>query len=288
MYELKTLLPKMEIQLPTSMYTVRNYGLSHEKKENQVKDEKCRDISVRQDTLLNQLQDLKKKLADIRVSLSMPDMPQSNLIGKGNQLREEQFYDIVINAHPNYVPYALLAMKNAWKNMFILQVKAYAHSSITKISKEAENFQKNVEEIISADLPTLNITLIWKNCEHTEMISSPTMYVPIYGEVNIVRFLGRVGPPEYRYENSSLCNEIDAVLDICYQLLRCSTSKARSQLVRALNNYLQQNQYFGGDFMSVADIAVRSTLKRLPQMSTKDLTIELNGWLKRVEVVTLI
>lgn len=179
-------------------------------------------------------------------------------------------------------------MKNAWKNIFNPQVKAYAHSTITKISKEAEEFQKNIEQTISANLPTLNITLIWKNCEHTEMISSPTMYVPIYGEVNIVRFLGRVGPPEYQYENSSLCNEIDAVLDICYQLLRCSTSKARSQLVRALNNYLQKNKYFGGDTMSVADIAVRSTLKSLPQLSTKDLTSDLNGWLKRVDVVTLI
>lgn len=179
-------------------------------------------------------------------------------------------------------------MKNAWKNSYNLQVKAYAHSTITKISKEAEEFQKNIAQTTSAHLPTLNITLIWKNCEHTEMISSPTMYVPIYGEVNIVRFLGRVGPPEYRYENSNLSNEIDAVLDICYQLLRCSTSKARSHLVRDLNNYLQQNKYFGGNSMSIADIAVRSTLKRLPQISTKDLTSDLKGWLKRVEVVTSI
>lgn len=187
------------------------------------------------------------------------------------------------------MPYALLAMKNAWKNIFNLQVKAYSHSTITKISKEAEEFQNNIEHpSLSSELPSLNITLIWKNCEHTEMISSPTMYVPIYGEVNIVRFLGRVGPSEYRYEDSVLCNEIDAVLDICYQLLRCSTSKARSNLIRSLTNYLQKNEYFGGGSMSVADIAVRSTLKRLSQISTKDLTSDLKEWLKRVGIVSLI
>lgn len=180
-------------------------------------------------------------------------------------------------------------MKNAWKSIFNIKVKAYSHSTIAKISKEAEEFQKNIEQsTLSPNLPYLHITLIWKNCEHTEMISSPTMYVPIYGEVNIVRFLGRVGPSEYRYENSILCNEIDAVLDICYQLLKCSTNKARSNLIRSLSNYLQKHDYFGGNCMSIADIAVCSTLKRLPQVSTKDLTSDLKEWHKRAGIVTLI
>lgn len=120
------------------------------------------------------------------------------------------------------------------------------------------------------------------------MISSPTMYVPIYGEVNIIRYLGRVGPPEYRYEDSPLCNEIDAVLDICYQLLRCTTVKSKASMLKILNNRLQKQQYFGGDKMSVADIGVHSSLKRMPSINDNDLTPALREWRKRASKVTLI
>lgn len=120
------------------------------------------------------------------------------------------------------------------------------------------------------------------------MISSPTMYVPIYGEVNIIRYLGRVGPDEYRYEESPLCNEIDAVLDICYQLLRCTTPKGRANMIRALNNRLQKQQYFGGAEMSVADIGVHSSLKRMPAITDKELTPALIEWRKRAQLVTMI
>lgn len=120
------------------------------------------------------------------------------------------------------------------------------------------------------------------------MISSPTMYVPIYGEVNIIRYLGRVGPSEYRYEDSPLCNEIDAVLDICYQLLRCTTAKSKANIVRILSNRLQKRQYFGGEKMSIADIGVHSSLRRMPSISDKDLTPALIEWRKRAEKYTLI
>lgn len=124
--------------------------------------------------------------------------------------------------------------------------------------------------------------------EHTEMISSPTMYVPIYGEVNIIRYLGRVGPVEYRYEDSPFCNEIDAVLDICYQLLRCTTPTAKANMIRTLSNRLQKQQYFGGDTMSIADIGVHSSLRRMHITNDKELTPTLAEWRKRVEKYTLI
>ncbi|KAL5289906.1 AIMP2 family protein [Megaselia abdita] len=289
MYEIKPLWnSNMEIiDLPNCMYQLKECDLYQNNAKSTI-DDKTDSCEIRQNNLIDQLKNLRKQLADIRISLKMLDLPQNSF--KDNQLKEESLNDIVINAHPNFVPYALLAMKNAWKTIFNIKVKAYSHSTISEISKEATEFQKNIEHpTFSSDLPSLNITLIWKNCEHTEMISSPTMYVPIYGEVNIVRFLGRIGPKEYRYENSILCNEMDAVMDICYQLLRCSTNKARSNLLRFLSIYLQEKEYFGGDSMSVADIAVYSSLKRLSQaFSSKDLTSNLKEWHKRVGVVTLI
>lgn len=189
----------------------------------------------------------------------------------------------------------------------MIDVKTFTHSTLADIGPAAREFEANLAKVaVNEALPKINVTLIWKNCkhelltvncnniylaylftgEHTEMISSPTMYVPIYGEVNIIRYLGRVGPVEYRYENSPLCNEIDAVLDICYQLLRCTTHKSQVAMVRLLDKRLNQQQYFGGSEMSVADIGVYSSLIRMPAITDKDLTPALLAWRKRAKLIT--
>ncbi|ALC44732.1 CG12304, partial [Drosophila busckii] len=230
-------------------------------------------VLQRQEKVLKQLEELKAQLGKIRSSLGV-NVP---------------LHDVVVNGHPNFIPYALLAMKNAWRNLYTIDVKTFTHSTMADIGPKAREFEENLAKVpVNPALPKINVTLIWKNCEHTEMISSPTMYVPIYGEVNIIRYLGRVGPAEYRYENSPLCNEIDAVLDICYQLLRCSTHKAQVAMVRLLDKRLAQQQYFGGDQMSVADIGVHSSLIRMPAITDKDLTPAMLAWRKRAKLVTQI
>ncbi|CAD7006304.1 unnamed protein product [Ceratitis capitata] len=247
-------------------------------------------VSARQEKVLKQLQELKEQMANIRASLGLCQKGAQHTVQtslRNGGLREEPLHDIVINGHPNFIPYALLALKNAWKDLFTIDVKIFKHSTVPDIGKEASEFEKKLAQVkVDPSKPKVNVSLIWKNCEHTEMISSPTMYVPIYGEVNIIRYLGRVGPEAYRYENSPNCNEIDAVLDICYQLLRCNTSKSRAAMLRALNLRLGKQKYFGGDEISVADIGVHSSLKRLPAITPKDLTPTLTEWRKRVQLVT--
>ncbi|XP_037938244.1 probable aminoacyl tRNA synthase complex-interacting multifunctional protein 2 isoform X2 [Teleopsis dalmanni] len=302
MYELKTLLPQFDIKLPTCMYALKNVSLSADacarnNTSNGV-DSICNSSSeskaiiVRQDKVLQQLNELKAQLAGIRSTLGLCQKgPQhtNQYVGKNGGLREEPLHDVVINGHPNFIPYALLALKNAWKDLFTIDIKTFTHSTMADIGPDAREFEKKLAAVpVNESIPKINVTLIWKNCEHTEMISSPTMYVPIYGEVNIIRYLGRVGPAEYRYEDSPLCNEIDAVLDICYQLLRCTTAKSRANMIRSLNNRLQKQKYFGGNEMSIADIGVHTSLKRMPAITEKDLTPALNEWRKRAQLVTMI
>ncbi|KAH8405037.1 hypothetical protein KR222_005554 [Zaprionus bogoriensis] len=245
-------------------------------------------VVQRQERVLKQLEELKEQLAKIRSSLGGKSVQQTTTSLNGG-LKEVPLHDVVINGHPNFIPYALLALKNAWRDLYTIDVKTFTHSTMADIGPAAREFEANLAKVpVNAALPKINVTLIWKNCEHTEMISSPTMYVPIYGEVNIVRYLGRVGPSEYRYEKSPLCNEIDAVLDICYQLLRCSTHKSQVGMVRLLDKRLQQQQYFGGEQMSIADIGVYSSLIRMPAITEKDLTPALLAWRKRAKLVVQI
>ncbi|XP_065359311.1 probable aminoacyl tRNA synthase complex-interacting multifunctional protein 2 isoform X2 [Calliphora vicina] len=305
MYELKTLLPQFDINVPKCMYEMKNMNLSANTVDSvsgaaaarnnfNVSGDDAHNVAVRQEKVMQQLNDLKAQLAGIRSTLGLcakgPQHTTTSFTTTNNGgLKEEPLHDVVINGHPNFIPYALLAIKNAWKDLFTLDVKTFTHSTMNDIGKEAKAFESALKAVkVNPKLPKINVTLIWKNCEHTEMISSPTMYVPIYGEVNIIRYLGRVGPTEYRYEDSPLCNEIDAVLDICYQLLRCTTPKSKANMIRILNNRLQKRQYFGGDQMSIADIGVHSSLKRMPSINDKDLTPALSEWRKRAEKYTLI
>lgn len=302
MYELKTLLPKFDIELPTCMYTLRSNALAEDSSTNNNLTTHCNgsgpvagpsaygsnntsDIVKRQETVLQQLNELKSQLAGIRSQLGLcqkgKQHTQQIAVPKDDLKIDDPLHDIVINSQPTFIPYSLLILKNAWKDTFNIDVKVFAHSSISNISNEALEFQKKLCAPSDNDPAKrgIKITLIWTNCEHTEMIMSPTMYVPIYGEVNIIRYLGRVGPVEYRYEQTPLCNEIDLVLDICYELLRCSTPKAKADVVRSLNNRLQKEQYFGGSSLSVADVGVYSTFLRM-KLGAKDLTPALKAWLE--------
>lgn len=302
MYELKTLLPKFDIELPTCMYTLRSNALA-EQQISTTTTTNCNgsgpgsaadgsrntsEIEQRQEKVLQQLNELKSQLAGIRSQLGLCQKgiqhTQKSAVQKDDLIVDDPLHDIVINSQPTFIPYSLLALKNAWKGTFNIDVKVFAHSSVSNVSKEALEFQKKLCASSENDPAKrgIKITLIWTNCEHTEMIMSPTMYVPIYGEVNIIRYLGRVGPVEYRYENSPLCNEVDLVLDICYELLRCSTPKSKADILRILNTRLQKEKFFGGDRLSVADVGVYSTFLRM-KLSAKELTPALKEWQERVK-----
>ncbi|KRG06522.1 probable aminoacyl tRNA synthase complex-interacting multifunctional protein 2 isoform X2 [Drosophila mojavensis] len=291
MYELKTLLPQFDIKLPTCMYELRNVSLSAGSAPCPENADAAA-ILQRQEKVLKQLEELKAQLSLMREGLGVKvcdkSVQQTAACNNGG-LKEVPLHDVVVNGHPNFIPYALLALKNAWRDLYTIDVKTFTHSTMADIGPAAREFESNLAKIeVNESLPKIKVTLIWKNCEHTEMLSSPTMYVPIYGEVNIIRYLGRVGPAEYRYENSPLCNEIDAVLDICYQLLRCNTHKSQVAMVRLLDKRLNDQQYFGGNQMSVADIGVYSSLIRMPTIKDKDLTPALLAWRKRAKLITQI
>ncbi|XP_032574289.1 probable aminoacyl tRNA synthase complex-interacting multifunctional protein 2 isoform X2 [Drosophila sechellia] len=301
MYELKTLLPQFDIKLPTCMYHLKNVSLaadslasgSSTSASTSASTSSCDDtasVAARQEKVLKQLEDLKAQLGQIRAGLGVCGKTfQHTTAFQNGGLKEVPLQDVVINGHPNFIPYALLALKNAWRDLYTIDVKTFTHSTMADIGPAAREFEANLAKVpVNPALPKISVTLIWKNCEHTEMISSPTMYVPIYGEVNIIRYLGRVGPAQYRYEGSPLCNEIDLVLDICYQLLRCNTHKTQVAMVRLLDKRLQKQQYFGGSQMSVADIGVYSSLIRMPAVTEKDLTPALVAWRKRAKLVVQI
>jgi hypothetical protein len=108
-------------------------------------------------------------------------------------------------------------------------------------------------------------------------------HVPIKGEVNILRYLSRLGPPKFNYELNKdpvTSARLDDVLDVCYGLARCRTVKERQSFVSALNNYLGNSKFMaGGDSISVADVAVWSVLRQIDVDPQQDLSHNMNKWL---------
>ena len=117
---------------------------------------------------------------------------------------------------------------------------------------------------------------------NTELMVSPVKHTAIKGEVNILRYLSRLGPPKYNYELNNepmLSAKIDAILDTCYNIAHCRTAKEKQSLIRALNSHLGKNQYLaGGIDISIADIAAWSVLK---QIDAQNLTNNMTSWLQR-------
>jgi hypothetical protein len=107
-------------------------------------------------------------------------------------------------------------------------------------------------------------------------------HITIKGEVNILRYLSRLGPPRYNYELSNdpaTSARLDDILDTCYSLARCRTVKEQQSLIHSLNSCLGKSQFMaGGDGISVADIAVWSVLK---QIDVGPLSDSMNKWLQQ-------
>jgi hypothetical protein len=108
-------------------------------------------------------------------------------------------------------------------------------------------------------------------------------HVTIKGEVNILRYLSRLGPPKFNYEldNDPVTSaRLDDVLDICYSLARTGTVEEQQSFIRALNNNLGTSQFMaGGNKISVADVAVWSVLRQIDVKPQRDLSYNMNEWL---------
>ncbi|PSN39773.1 hypothetical protein C0J52_15321 [Blattella germanica] len=257
-------------------------------------------LENRQEAILAQLADLKKQMAALRAQLKQPVAPT---VEKGKNVEAAKTYDllqngvvhdIVINASPKHPPYSLAALKRLWGDGLKLGVQCHVHSSVVELPKELQDFNSVVCSGGSGDkVPLLNITLVWKDVgPETELIVSPVKHITIKGEVNILRYLSRLGPPKYNYElvnepvSSARVRRVDHLLDSCYSLARSKTVKDRQSLIRVLNNQLGKSRFFaGGNEISIADVAAWSVLKQLDTRHTQELTNNMSSWFQRCSEV---
>lgn len=79
--------------------------------------------------------------------------------------------DVVINANPKYPPYTLLGVKQVWGDSLNLKISSYVHSSVVDLpNKEVVSRFPTQNSDCAADVPTLNVTLVWKNSKRSSFI----------------------------------------------------------------------------------------------------------------------
>lgn len=309
MYELKPILKPVHVDLPTCMYTMKpviQHGNAVATATAQSSTEdlpEMQALAAKQEKILKQLTELRQQLVSMRTDLKLCNKPfqpstqqtssKTNPQSKPQTMKIEPIntsylQDFVVNASPENIPYGLLALKKLWINRLNLQVECFTHSTVPKLSEEALNFQYQItsfEPTLDA-LPRIKVTLIWKNVgTYTEMILSPTAYVPICGEVNILRFLSRCGPSEFNYERNDDVVEVDSILDTCYQLINKQNIKDKKQVLKTLSSKLGKIPSFGGDEVSLCDIAATSAIKQMQKSLAKDINPGMTKLIGRVSAV---
>lgn len=251
-------------------------------------------LEEKQNAILKKLDELKVTLMSMRGDQKKPTQqaaqPQQTKAGAQQKVKKKpidplNLADIVINVHPKNVPYSLLALRRQWQGRLKLNAEVFTHSSIpeSELTDAAKDFTKKLMTVDERQYIGLNITLIWKDVSTTEMVSSPSKLIPVYGEINIIRFLNRIGPNEFHYEiNNHEANLHDQVLDICYSLSKKHTNNERQQFVKQLSQRLGSDQYFNGSpSLTISDIAVSSILKKIfdDNAKGKGLPANLVSWI---------
>lgn len=192
--------------------------------------------------------------------------------------------DIVIHVNPANIPYSLLGLRKLWAGRLSVVIQCYTHSSVAELPQQNQAFVNELNALnpprspATSDVPSLNVSLIWKQTPTTDLVCAPGTFIPITGESNILRYLMRIGPSEFGYGNSIQANlETDAIFDLTYELVMATARDHRSSILKRLSQRLHTQNAFGGDSTNVSDLAVFSTLKQL-HLGGKDLPTNLKSW----------
>jgi len=309
MYEVKPILNQkcISVDLPTTMYKIKsiyeqsNLYPSIENSSESVGVTKgnaeMEALQKRQVVIIEQLKDLKARLLSMHKQLGVGSKPaqvnqheKSTKNGIQSELKPintKLLQDVVINAHPKNIPYSLVALQRVWRNRLHLIVNCYTHSTISSLPEANAHFAQQLSKHTTSNnsLPTLTVSLIWKDVPTTELLCAPATFIPIYGEVNVLRHFSRIGPNEYAYETTSHDDvQINSILDLCHLLVSVTTARDRQSILWQLNGVLGNGKFFGGSVFNISDLAISSAIKQL-SISAKDISPNLTKWLKSVSTL---
>nr|CAH7737124.1 unnamed protein product [Callosobruchus chinensis] len=248
------------------------------------------ELQAKQADILKQLAELKKQIDSIKSDLNIKhSTPVAKPIYSGSSAATQKAHcsndlsDIVINASPTNPPYSLEIIQKLFKDVVNFNVTIQSHSSVGVLSDNAKELERRLVSFKPVTgTPSVNVTLIWKTVGvDTELLVG---FLPIRGEVNLLRYLSRAIQSPLTYSSDPNSIEIDSLLDICYLIVRSKTKVERAALYQSLNKSLGKAQWLTGrSQVGIADIAAYSSIKQVSGES--DISAALKKWYQRCELV---
>ncbi|CAG9862132.1 unnamed protein product [Phyllotreta striolata] len=246
------------------------------------------DLLTKQEKILKQLQELRGQIESIKVDLKVDPTKTSNPT-LNTPITNKQVIgdisDIVVNADPLYPPYSLEIVQKLIHNTINLRVTCHVHSSVSELPENARALEETLSNYQHEDkLPDLHVRLIWKNVGvDAEFVV--TRYT-LRGEVNLLRYVGRVVPSLLSYDSDPDSVEIDSILDMCYLFTRTKTKTERSGYVTALGKLLGKDWIAHRGTVSVADLAAYSAVRQ--HFKQNEMPAKLTKWFEMVGTVNML
>lgn len=245
-------------------------------------------LEKRQERLLNKLESLKSLLNQMKIGLkgssaTSPECsaPTHHVVSAdaqrvpqptGQQQQEKTCViprDVVIGASPSRPPLSLWPLKHLLGLQSDVLLTSHVHSSI---SRKLPDRVRQLMDRGTSRAPTnrlrypLVLTLIWKEMEKDcEVMVSPLVQTAIVGEVNLIRYLGRLLSPPYDEGDPAIATETDAWLEKVHGSLFHGTQKEQKALLEEIDSHLgAHGPYLGeGTSFGLADVALWSALLQL-------------------------
>jgi len=198
--------------------------------------------------------------------------------------------DIVVCAHPDRPPIAILVYFELLKQFFKVTGSVHTHSSCAAAvpksltgALEGSSFLGGIAAGVSSRAAfDLALTLIWKDVTRgSEMMVAPHRQAKIRGDAAICRYLARICQP-YDAEGCDAvrATEIDAWTDAA----NCTSEKELAAHLKSLSSRLSGSRHWiVGDAPSLADVANWALVRSSPFLNKQPLPPNVESWRKRCQ-----
>lgn len=300
MYQVKPIYEEIaSVELPTCMYRIPSvYGETRAANipnggmpSNNTQD-LVAELEQRQQQLLERLNHLRKLVENIKTSQPSKQLDSAGMVSavtavpagapKVAGAKSGSLVDIVVSASPDNPPWSLWPLHRLLSQQKRVLLSCHTHSSLNELPSNLASLATGPENGVSARPRTsydLALTLVWKQVDQDcEVMVSPLLQAAIVGEVNLIRYLGRLLSPSYESADAASVTEVDRWLSLAHHGLIHGKNKEQQAVLKALNAQLGKTPYVLGPAPGLADIALWSALLQTNLSSGAPGNV--NKWLK--------
>lgn len=300
MYRVKPIYEEIvSVELPTCMYripsvyaetraaNIPNGGMPSSNTQDLVAE-----LEQRQQQLLERLNHLRKLVENIKTSQPSKQLDSASVVNAVATVsasapimagsRNGSLVDIVVSASPDNPPWSLWPLRRLLSQQKRVLLSCHTHSSVNELPSNLAFLAAGPESGISSG-PRMSydlaLTLVWKQVDlDCEVMVNPLLQAAIVGEVNLIRYLGRLLSPSYESADAASATEVDRWLSLVHHGLIHGKNKEQQAVLKALNAQLGKTPYVLGPAPGLADIALWSALLQTNLSSGAPGNV--NKWLK--------